>query len=58
MILWETNNNIGDITVGSGKTVIACDIKPTLPLRIALSGEEIQINFFEGPPFKFTKSVK
>lgn len=41
IILWETNNQLGDITVGSGKTVNTVDIRPTLPLRLALSGEEV-----------------
>ncbi|EFJ08868.1 hypothetical protein SELMODRAFT_160579 [Selaginella moellendorffii] len=52
---WDTGTSIGDFE-GSSKRVLSCAFKPTRPFRIATGGEDFVVNFYEGPPFKFTAS--
>lgn len=51
--IWNTGNSIGDI-LGHSKTVLSADFRPVRPFRLVSGGEDQLINFYEGPPFKFT----
>lgn len=53
----DTGASVGDMS-GVGRTLYACDLRPQRPFRLATGGEEFQVAFFEGPPFKFKKSSK
>eukprot|EP00993_Chasmostoma_nieuportense_P006562 NODE_719_length_1920_cov_94.894032_g667_i0.p1 GENE.NODE_719_length_1920_cov_94.894032_g667_i0~~NODE_719_length_1920_cov_94.894032_g667_i0.p1 ORF type:complete len:608 (+),score=143.56 NODE_719_length_1920_cov_94.894032_g667_i0:44-1825(+) len=55
--LFDTGATVGEFS-GHSKQVISCDFKPSRPFRIATGSEDMQVNFYEGPPFKFTKSFK
>lgn len=56
-ITWDTANNVGEIS-GHAKVIITGDMKKTRPYRIASGGEDFQVNFYEGTPFKFNKINK
>jgi len=57
VFLFDSGSSVGEIANHS-KPVFSCDFKQTRPYRIATCGEDMLINFFEGPPFKFKKSMK
>lgn len=57
VINFETGTEIGEI-VGMAKAINAIDMKPTTPLRLSAGSEDFTVAFFEGPPFKFKKSLK
>lgn len=54
---WDTGNSIGEIQ-GHSETINAVDIKPQRPYRAATVGDDKAMVFFNGPPFKFDKSVR
>lgn len=55
--MWDTGASVGDLS-GHQKTIMSCDIKQTRPYRVATGGEDLTVNWFEGPPFKFHHSMK
>jgi len=48
--------SVGEIT-GHSKPVTSIDIKQTRPYRLATGSEDFLLGWFEGPPFKFKKTV-
>lgn len=54
---WDTGNNVGTIDFHS-KAILSVAYKPTRPFRIVTSSEDLLVNFYEGPPFKFKSSAK
>ncbi|KAF4752708.1 hypothetical protein FOZ63_031692, partial [Perkinsus olseni] len=58
-IMWDTGNKaspeIGDMS-GHQKAVNTIAFRPARPLRIATGSEDMCVNFYEGPPFKFKMS--
>lgn len=54
---WDSGNSIGEIQ-GHSETINAVDIKPQRPYRAATVGNDKSLVFFNGPPFKFDKSVR
>eukprot|EP01114_Cavostelium_apophysatum_P020409 TRINITY_DN682_c0_g1_i1.p1 TRINITY_DN682_c0_g1~~TRINITY_DN682_c0_g1_i1.p1 ORF type:complete len:604 (+),score=185.68 TRINITY_DN682_c0_g1_i1:158-1969(+) len=57
VFLWDTGSSVGEIT-GHSKTITSCDFKQTRPYRVATGSEDFLTCWFEGPPFKFKKSIK
>jgi len=57
VFMWDAGSSVGEIS-GHTKTLNTCDFKPTRPFRVITSGEDMSVNWFEGPPFKFKKSIK
>lgn len=57
VVMWDSGSSVGEIS-GHSKAILACDFKQTRPYRIVTGSDDTQVNFFEGPPFKFTKSFK
>lgn len=55
-IMWDTGSSVGDLS-GHSKAALSVDIKQTRPYRVATGGEDLVINWFEGPPFKFHHAV-
>lgn len=49
--------SVGTIT-GHSKTITTCAISPKKPMRVITGSEDLQLNWFEGPPFKFKFSHK
>lgn len=54
---WDSGNSIGDIQ-GHSTTVTSVDIRQQRPYRAATVSEDKAMVFFNGPPFKFDKSVR
>ena len=57
VFMWDSGNTVGDIS-GNAKRVNAVSFKSSRPFRIATAGEDGQVNFYQGPPFKFDKTTK
>jgi hypothetical protein len=43
---------------GVALTLNACAIRLTRPFRLVLGGDESAVYWYEGPPFKYKKSIK
>ena len=56
-IMWDTGNNVGDIS-GHSSLILSGDIRQNRPYRLATCGQDYQVNFYEGPPFKLKKINK
>ncbi|KAG7663485.1 AIP1 [[Candida] subhashii] len=54
---WDSGNSIGDIQGHSGP-INAVDIKSQRPYRAATVSDDHALVFFNGPPFKFDKSLR
>lgn len=54
---WDAGSTVGEIS-GHTKTLVSGDFRSARPFRIATCGEDFQTNWFEGPPFKFKKSMR
>ena len=55
--LVDSGSTAGTID-GHGKTIISVDFRPTRPFRVVTASEDTQVNFFAGPPFKFSHAIK
>uniref|UniRef100_A0A6A7FYM9 Actin-interacting protein 1 n=1 Tax=Hirondellea gigas TaxID=1518452 RepID=A0A6A7FYM9_9CRUS len=55
VFMWDSQNAIGEISNNS-KKLLSCAFKPGRPYRVVTVSEEKQVNFYEGPPFKFKQS--
>ncbi|KAK6199158.1 actin interacting protein 1 [Scheffersomyces amazonensis] len=54
---WDSGNSIGEIQ-GHSSTIYDVDIKSQRPYRAATVSEDKALVFFNGPPFKFDKSIR
>lgn len=54
---WDSGNNLGEITMHS-HPVISCSYRKVRPFRIATGSEDLSVNLYEGPPFKYSQSFK
>lgn len=54
---WDSGNSIGEIQ-GHSATINAVAIRPIRPYRAATVSDDKAMVFFNGPPFKFDKSVR
>jgi len=52
----DSGNSVGKIDMHS-KTILSCSYRQQRPFRIATCAEDFAVNFYEGPPFKFNKSL-
>jgi len=57
VFLFDSGSSVGEIT-GHSKVITTCDFKQTRPYRVATGSEDLQVNWFEGPPFKFKQAFK
>ena len=57
VVFSDTGASVGEIS-GHSKTVSTVDLKQTRPYRLITGSEDLAVNFFEGPPFKFKKAFK
>lgn len=53
----ETGTSTGEI-MGTSKPINSVDFKPTRPFRAVVGSEDSSICFFEGPPFKWKKTIE
>ena len=57
VFMWDAGSSVGEIS-GQTKTLLSCDFKQQRPFRLITTGEDNYPCWFEGPPFKFKKSMK
>ncbi|ELP88137.1 WD repeat-containing protein, putative [Entamoeba invadens IP1] len=57
VFMWDAGSSVGEIS-GQTKTLLSCDFKLSRPFRLITSGEDEFPCWFEGPPFKFKKSMR
>ncbi|KAJ9459374.1 hypothetical protein DIPPA_28810 [Diplonema papillatum] len=55
--LVDTGASVGDMK-GHTKMILSCDMRPERPFRVATASEDQEVNWYEGPPFKFSKGLK
>ncbi|KAG1651989.1 Actin-interacting protein 1 [Nymphon striatum] len=53
----ETGTSVGEIA-GHSKQINTCDFKPSRPFRIITGSEDNMVGIFEGPPFKFKRTIQ
>mmetsp|Transcript_19528 Transcript_19528/g.52625 ORF Transcript_19528/g.52625 Transcript_19528/m.52625 type:complete len:605 (+) Transcript_19528:69-1883(+) len=54
---WDSGNTLGAIDSHS-KRIITCAFKPSRPFRIVTGSDDLCVNWYEGPPFKFKSSFR
>lgn len=52
----DTGTSVGEI-MGTSKAINSVDFKPTRPFRAVVASEDNSICYFEGPPFKWKKTI-
>ncbi len=52
----DTGTSVGEI-MGTSKPINSVDFKPTRPFRAVVGSEDNTVCYFEGPPFKWKKSL-
>ena len=52
----DTGTSVGEI-MGTSKPINSVDFKPTRPFRAVVASEDSNICYFEGPPFKWNKTL-
>jgi len=57
VFMWDTGSSVGEIA-GHSKKILSCDFKPVKPFQIATASEDFQVTLLDGPPFKFSKTLK
>jgi len=57
VIMWDSGNSVGDVS-GHQKKINTCSYKPTRPFRVITGSDDLKVNFYEGPPFKFKGTAK
>jgi len=58
VIMWDSGNSVGEVGGGHIKKIVSCSYKPTRPFRVITGSEDLKVNFYEGPPFKFKGTAK
>lgn len=53
----ETGTSTGEI-MGTSKPINSVDFKPTRPFRAVVGSEDNSVCFFEGPPFKWKRTIE
>jgi WD repeat-containing protein 1 (actin-interacting protein 1) len=48
---WDAGSQLGEIVPHTKKN-LTVDFKPTRPFRVVLGGEDFQLSFYQGPPFR------
>eukprot|EP01017_Pseudomicrothorax_dubius_P012387 TRINITY_DN1508_c0_g1_i5.p1 TRINITY_DN1508_c0_g1~~TRINITY_DN1508_c0_g1_i5.p1 ORF type:complete len:620 (-),score=158.44 TRINITY_DN1508_c0_g1_i5:65-1924(-) len=57
IFVWDTGSTVGEI-MGHSKVCLTTDFKPTRPFRLLIGSEDSSLSYYEGPPFKFNKTIK
>lgn len=52
---WDSGVNLGEFD-GHSKRVLSCAFRPIRPFRVMTGGEDMRVNYYEGPPFRFKSS--
>ncbi|KAI3659976.1 hypothetical protein MP638_000024 [Amoeboaphelidium occidentale] len=55
-IAYDTGNSVGEI-VGHNKVINSVDIRVNRPFKAVTCSDDLTVNFYAGPPYKFVKSI-
>jgi WD40 repeat protein len=55
--LADSGSSVGEIS-GHQKAITTADLKPSRPFRAVTGGEDLKVNWYPGPPFKYSSSIK
>eukprot|EP01059_Diplonema_ambulator_P015693 TRINITY_DN26879_c0_g1_i1.p1 TRINITY_DN26879_c0_g1~~TRINITY_DN26879_c0_g1_i1.p1 ORF type:complete len:601 (+),score=251.37 TRINITY_DN26879_c0_g1_i1:34-1836(+) len=53
----DGGSTVGNIS-GHTRNIMSCDMRLERPFRVATGSEDTEVNFYEGPPFKFKQGQK
>lgn len=53
----DSGNNVGEILMHN-LAIITCSYRKQRPFRIATGSEDLTVNYYEGPPFKYNNNFK
>ena len=51
--MWDSGNSVGDLG-GHAAKINTVSYKPSRPFRVVTGADDKKVNFYSGPPFKFT----
>ena len=54
---FDTGSRLGEI-VPHNKKAVTGDLRPTRPFRMVTGSEDMSMQFYQGPPFKYVKGIK
>jgi WD repeat-containing protein 1 (actin-interacting protein 1) len=54
---WDTGSNLAEV-VPHNKKAITGDLRPARPFRMATGAEDFNVQFYAGPPFKYSCGLK
>ena len=57
VFLWDSGSSVGEIT-GHSKFINAIDYRPVRPFRVVTAGEDRNVGWFEGPPFRYKTALQ
>ncbi len=57
VFLWDSGSSVGEIT-GHSKFINAIDYRPVRPFRVVTAGEDRNVGWFEGPPFRYKTAMQ
>eukprot|EP00298_Acanthocystis_sp_HF-20_P017564 c21777_g7_i1.p1 GENE.c21777_g7_i1~~c21777_g7_i1.p1 ORF type:complete len:624 (-),score=221.98 c21777_g7_i1:42-1862(-) len=57
VFMWDSGSNVGQID-GHSKKLNSVSYRTARPFRIATASDDMQANFFQGPPFKFDHGMR
>eukprot|EP01121_Diplochlamys_sp_Union-15-3_P010046 TRINITY_DN2776_c0_g1_i2.p1 TRINITY_DN2776_c0_g1~~TRINITY_DN2776_c0_g1_i2.p1 ORF type:complete len:618 (+),score=129.89 TRINITY_DN2776_c0_g1_i2:52-1854(+) len=57
VFLMDSGSSVGEIS-GHGKAITTADIKSSRPFRVVTGAEDLKVNWYPGPPFKYERSIK
>ena len=56
VFLWDSGSSVGEI-IGHSKPINAIDYRPVRPFRVVTAGEDKNVCWFEGPPFRYKSQI-
>lgn len=57
VFMFDTGSSVGEV-IGSTKTINSVSIRTCRPFRAATASDDFTVNFYQGTPYKFVKSLK
>ena len=57
VISWDSGNTLGEITMHSAP-IISAAYRRHRPFRVVTASEDLTVNMYDGPPFKYSQSYK
>jgi WD repeat-containing protein 1 (actin-interacting protein 1) len=55
---WDTGSNLASDIIPHSKKNLSADFRSERPFKVVFGGEDFQMSFYQGPPFKYEKGLK